>query len=86
MGNQVNLRFECVSRDLSVCGNHWKRWCDSVGALGVETYHDGAMDVPVTLNKKKLPTWYRAEIANMGYKESFDYAGRKFTGWCYDLY
>ena len=27
-----------------------------------------------------------AEIANMGYEESFGYAGRKHTGWCYDLY
>ena len=22
----------------------------------------------------------------MGYEESFDYAGRKHTGWCYDMY
>ena len=58
-----------------------------LGSLGVESPHDGAMDVlPLTLNKKNRPTWYRAEIATMGYEESCDYAGRKHTGWCYDLY
>ena len=45
------------------------------------------MDVlPITLNKKNRPTWIGAEITNTGYKENSGYAGRKHTGWCYDLY
>ena len=59
----------------------------SFGALGVESPHDGAMDVlPPTLKKKSRPTWYMAEISTMGYEESFDYAGRSWEGWCYDTY
>ena len=59
---------------------------NSFGALGVESPHDGAMDVPLTLKKKGRPTWYMVEIANTGYEESLVYAGRKHTGWCYDMY
>ena len=61
----------------------------SFAALGVESPHDGAMDVPAILKKKKKkrPTWYMAEISTvMGYEVSFVYAGAKHTGWCYHMY
>ena len=57
------------------------------GALGVERPHDGAMDVPATLKRKKRPGWYMAEITTViGYEASFVYAGAEHTGWCYHMF